>query len=119
MTPDDFKDRFKEGDILRIRNWILVFAQLGIDNWIDHHPIVYHVLWNIEHVTTLYTVTSTGIGYVESIKNQDVRFATNNEIKQFYHALEAKGLTWDRESMSVVSTTPVATVDSITGEFVT
>jgi hypothetical protein len=116
MTVEEFNDTFKEGDILRIRQWILIFARIGGDNYHEgYHPIVYHALWDMDLPFWIEVMTSPGIGYVESGDNQQVRFATNQEKKEFYNALAVKGLAWDEDAKEFTKLAPVVTIDDMTG----
>lgn len=116
MTVEEFNNTFKEGDILRIRQWILIFSRTGSDEFHDgYHAIEYHALYSTNNPHMIETRTSYGIGFVESGSNQEARFATNQEKKEFYNALATKGLAWDEDAKAFTTLAPVVTIDGMTG----
>ena len=116
MTVEEFNNTFKEGDILRIRQWILVFSRTGSDEFHNgYHAIEYHALYSTNNPHMIEVRTSYGIGFVESGSSQEVRFATNHEKKEFYNALAVKGLAWDEDAKAFTPLAPVVTIDGMTG----
>lgn len=94
------KDKFgfNDGDILVIRNWILIYAgcqECMTFNRIQH-AIKFHALFNIRShsIDTCPNGPRPGIGYIET--NPEPRYATNNEIKIFFEKIENdKYVKWD------------------------
>ena len=116
MTVEEFNNTFKEGDILRIRQWIVIFYRTGDDTFHQgYHAIEYHAIFNTYRPSMIEVRTSPGIGFVESGNNQQVRFATNQEKKEFYNALAGKGLEWDEDAKAFTTLAPVVTIDGMTG----
>lgn len=96
---EEFVTPWKNGDILVIRTWIIIFCGVMAD---INHAIVYHALCNLRDIDSPYPYTSlgrnTGIGYYIG-QEEDFRYATNYERKKFFDRLAEKGAYWDSETL--------------------
>lgn len=91
---------FSDGDVLVIRNWILIYAGCKRSDFGNRilHAIMYHALMKIDgdHLTSVnINGPSPGIGYIEH--NPKPRYATNTEINNFLNFIESSNhnVKWD------------------------
>ena len=112
MKVEEFKTKFKEGDILVSRAWVFIYAGLRPSNLYGgrNQAIVYHALVHMDKLCEITIQTRTGIGYVEG---NDFRLATNKEKKYLFNELEKKHLRWNPEEKSLEYIGPVYTYDDV------
>ena len=92
---------FNDGDILIIRDWILIYAGCKESNVFGpaRHTITFHALMNLDSGSlTVYPFNPRpGIGYIET--NPEPRYATNEEIFHFFEKMKnAKNMRWDSKN---------------------
>ena len=89
---------FNDGDILVIRNWILIYAGYKESNIFGptRHTIIFYALMNFEtgSLSVYPNNPRPGIGYIET--NPKPRYATNEEIFHFFEKIKSKNnMKWD------------------------
>lgn len=93
MNIEEFKSRFKKGDILVIdESW--VFNLMGTTVFGDFHPLLYNAIISInrEYIGGVTCTPKTGIG---SVEDHRFRLANNIEKQTFYSRLKDNGYVWD------------------------
>jgi hypothetical protein len=102
MDIYEFNRTFKRGDILRIRDWLLIYN--NADELNDRHPIAYEALWHMENYRDVSVPghPSYGIGWVESENNQNPRHANNVEKEMLYNKLLEKDYKWDEDRRELI-----------------
>jgi hypothetical protein len=107
MTPENFYEKYKEGDFLVFEDrWMVIFAKFTDPADFDpndNHAIVYHALMNLQTPSHVTLVTRTGIGYIEGRQSSDIRLATNMEIKRFYKMLDEHHCEWDSNNNQLIA----------------
>lgn len=108
MTPEEFYEKYKEGDFLVIdEKWLIIFARFVeadymVGQQMNNNAIVYHALMCIPTPSHVSLSTRTGIGYIERRKQDDVRLATNTEIKRLYKMLDEHHCEWDSSNNQLI-----------------
>jgi hypothetical protein len=109
MTPENFYEKYKEGDFLVFEDrWMVIFAKFTDPadfaryEYQRDHAIVYHALMNLQTPSHVSLATRTGIGYIESRQPSDIRLATNTEIKRFYKMLHEHHCEWDSSNNQLI-----------------
>lgn len=112
MNVDDFTSKFKDGDIIKVGGYILIFARTqeiysrfrqGLMN-----VIMYYALTNDNECLTSEPYVSisieprTGIGYVEDYADTSVRKVDNKKKKFFLEAIARRGYRWDSDNNQMV-----------------
>ena len=112
MKVEEFKTKFKEGDVLVSRVWVFIYAGLRPSNLYggERNAIVYHALAHKDKLCEITTQTRTGIGYVEG---NDFRLATNKEKKYLFDWLSVKHMRWNPETKSLEYIGPVYTYENV------
>jgi hypothetical protein len=115
MEVEEFKTKFKEGDVLVSRVWVFIYAGLKESdiffvNGVPRHAVIYHALGHMDKLCEITTQTRTGIGYVEG---NDFRLANNKEKKYLIDWLSVKHMRWNPETKSLEYIAPVYTYDDV------
>lgn len=115
MDIYEFNRTFKRGDILRIRDWLLIYYSADESVFNGYHAIAYIALWHMYNYGQISIPghPSYGIGYVETNDNKGARHANNAEKEIMYRELGKRGYRWDEETRELVKEPPVViTIDA-------
>jgi hypothetical protein len=104
MDIYEFNRTFKRGDILRIRDWLLIYYSADESAFNGYHAIAYTTLWHMYNYEQVSVPghPSYGIGWVESEDNQNARHANNVEKEILYNKLLERGYKWDEERRELI-----------------
>lgn len=109
MNVDDFISKFKNGDIIKVGEYILIFA--GTRETYSRfrqelmNAIMYYALTDDNDENPYVSISilpRTGIGYVEDYADTYVKKVNNKKKKIFFDALEKRGLRWDAENRQFI-----------------
>ena len=98
MRADIFESLYKDGDVIIVRQWIVILKGLMGPNeyFPDKHPIIYYALARLVGDTTAAPPEpSPGIGWIEEVDESLVRLATNKEKHILFDKLNSRGVRWD------------------------
>ena len=113
MKIDDFTSKFKDGDILKVGGYILIFARTqevysrfrqGLMN-----AIMFYALTDdneslaSDPYMSISIVPRTGIGYIEDYADTSVRKLDNKKKKLFLEAIAKRGYRWDSDNNQMVT----------------
>ena len=113
MNADDFTSKFKNGDIIKVGRYILIFA--GTQEVYSRfrqclmNAIMYYALAEDNENLTSDPYVSisieprTGIGYVEDYPDTSVRKVDNKKKKFFLETIARRGYRWDSDSNQMVT----------------
>lgn len=109
MNVDDFTSKFKNGDIIKVGRYILIFA--GTRETYSRfrqelmNVIMYYALTddNENPYVSISIEPRTGIGYVEDYPDTSVRKVDNKKKKLFLEAIERRGYRWDSDNNQIVT----------------
>ena len=103
---DEFEIPWEEGDVLVTGNWILIYQGTRESN--DNgarilHVIIYHALCQLSELDAPYPYLAIGprpgIGYFETRREGEIRYATNEEKDKFFGVLKTyKNAIWNGEA---------------------
>ena len=91
---------WKNGDILRFDDWLLIYDGYCNNNAmiIEDDVIAYHALYNLD---SDYFSLGEGIGIGSFRDSMKIKYATNHEKKILFNVLKERGLYWDESAKHV------------------
>lgn len=106
MRADVFDTLYKNGDIIIVRQWIVILKGLEPNEYFpDKHPIVYYALAHlVGNTTAAPPEPSRGIGWIEEVDESLVRLATNKEKHILFDKLNNRGVRWDESLKQLIFT---------------
>ena len=112
MNVYDFTSKFKDGDIIKVGGYILIFAgtqekysrfRQGLMNVIMFYALTYdNESLSSDPYMSISIQPRTGIGYVEDYADTSVRKVDNKKKKFFLEVIERRGYRWDSDSNQMV-----------------
>ncbi len=108
MSVDDFTSKFKNGDIIKVGRYIIIFARtretFSRFRQCFMNAIMYYALAddNENPYVSINIEPRTGIGYVEEYAETTVRKVNNKEKKFFLEVLARRGYRWDSDNNQMV-----------------
>ena len=112
MNVDDFTSKFKNGDIIKVGGYILIFARTqeiysrfrqGLMNAIMYYALVEDSdgLASGPYVS-ISIEPRAGIGYIEDYADTSVRKVDNKKKKFFLEVIARRGYRWDADNNQIV-----------------
>ena len=98
MRADIFESLYKDGDVIIVRQWIVILKGIGepSEYFPDKHTIIYYALARLVGDTTAAPPEpSPGIGWIEEVDESLVRLATNKEKHILFDKLNSRGVRWN------------------------
>ena len=112
MNVDDFTSKFKNGDIIKVGEYILIFARTqeiysrfrqGLMNAIMYYALTAdNESLTSDPYMSISIEPRTGIGYVEDYADTYVGKVDNKKKKLFLEAIARRGYRWDAENRQFI-----------------
>ena len=108
MNLYDFTSKFKDGDIIKVGTYILIFAgtqevyshiRQGLMNVIMFYAIIDPYDYD---TVAVYLRPATGLGYIEDYRDDEVKLVPNKSKKHFFDEIAKRGYKWDSTNNRIV-----------------
>lgn len=107
MRADIFESLYKNGDVIMVRQWIVILKGIGepSEYFPDKHTIIYYAVARLVGDTTVTPPEpSPGIGWIEDVDESLVMLATNKEKHILFDKLNSRGVRWDESLKQLIFT---------------